>query len=99
MDEYIGVPESAPQCFRRYLEDHIINLVNPGKVRFLGDAPSINEECQRYGNLLIEHPVDIVCCGIGENGHLAFNDPRWQISWIRRSPRLWNYRRNVSNSR
>ena len=76
MDEYIGLPESSPQCFRKYLEDHIINLVNPGEVHFLnGDAPSIADECQRYGNLLVEHPVDIVCCGIGENGHLAFNDP------------------------
>ncbi len=76
MDEYIGLPKSAPQWFRRYLEDHIVNLVNPGEVHFLnGDAPSISDECQRYGNLLVKHPVDIVCCGIGENGHLAFNDP------------------------
>ncbi len=76
MDEYIGLPKSAPQYFHRYLEEHIINLVKPGQVHFLnGDAPSISEECRRYGDLLINHPVDIVCCGIGENGHLAFNDP------------------------
>lgn len=76
MDEYIGLPKSAPQYFHKYVEDHITNLVKPGEVHFLnGDAPSISDECKRYGNLLIEHPVDIVCCGIGENGHLAFNDP------------------------
>jgi len=76
MDEYIGLPENAPQLFRKYLEDHIINLVHPGQVHFInGSAPSLTDECRRYGRLIVEHPLDIVCCGIGENGHLAFNDP------------------------
>lgn len=76
MDEYVGLPPGSPQSFRRYLEDHIINLVHPGEVHFLnGNAGSLADECQRYARLLVEHPVDIVCCGIGENGHLAFNDP------------------------
>jgi len=76
MDEYIGLPDDAPQLFRRYLEDHIMNLVRPGAVHFIrGNAPSSAGECQRYAQLILDHPVDIVCCGIGENGHLAFNDP------------------------
>jgi glucosamine-6-phosphate deaminase len=76
MDEYIGLPENSPQHFRNYLEEHIINLVHPGEVHFLnGNAESIADECRRYSELLVDNPVDIVCCGIGENGHLAFNDP------------------------
>lgn len=76
MDEYVGLPENSPQRFRKYLEDHIMNLVNPGEVQFLnGNTTSIKEECERYAKLLQDNPVDIVCCGIGENGHLAFNDP------------------------
>lgn len=75
MDEYVGLPDDSPQQFRKYLEDHIINLVNPGQVHFLNGNASMAEECQRYSKLIIDNPVDIVCCGIGENGHLAFNDP------------------------
>src|SRR5690554_832654 len=76
MDEYVGLSVDSPQRFRKYLEDHIINLVHPGETHFLdGNAESLTDECQRYAKLLVEHPVDIVCCGIGENGHLAFNDP------------------------
>lgn len=76
MDEYIGLPDNAPQLFRKYLEDHIMDLVLPGEVHFLkGNTPSRAEECKRYAQLILDHPVDVVCCGIGENGHLAFNDP------------------------
>ena len=76
MDEYVGLAADSPQLFRKYLEDHIINLVHPGEAYFLdGNVESPEEECARYARLLVEHPVDIVCCGIGENGHLAFNDP------------------------
>lgn len=76
MDEYIGLPDDAPQRFQKYLEDHIMDLVHPGEVHFIrGNHHPITAECQRYERLIIDHPVDIVCCGIGENGHLAFNDP------------------------
>ena len=76
MDEYIGLPADSPQHFRKYLENHIMNLVHPREVHFLdGNAKSILDECQRYAQILLDNPVDIVCCGIGENGHLAFNDP------------------------
>lgn len=76
MDEYIGLPDNAPQLFRKYLKDHVMNLVHPGEVHFIkGNTTDNEEECKRYGQLIIDHPVDIVCCGIGENGHLAFNDP------------------------
>lgn len=76
MDEYVGLPEDSPQLFRRYLKDHIFDLVDIGQVHYLNpNTDSTPDECRRYAGLLRENPVDIVCCGIGENGHLAFNDP------------------------
>ena len=76
MDEYIGLPPDAPQGFGLFLRKHIFDLVQPGTVHYLnGQADDPNEECCRYAALLESNPVDIVCAGIGENGHLAFIDP------------------------
>lgn len=75
MDEYIGLPEDAPQRFSAFLCDHLFNIVKPGTVNLINCANSSVEECKRYGDLLNEAPIDIVCLGIGENGHIAFNDP------------------------
>ncbi len=76
MDEYIGLPVGAPQRFAKYLDDHIFNLVPFGEVYRLDYAASDKRaECDRYEKLLLQYPVDIVCLGIGENGHIAFNDP------------------------
>jgi len=76
MDEYIGLSPEAPQRFGNYLREHIFCKVNPGAVHYLdGNAKDLEEECVRYANVLRENPVDVVCAGIGENGHLAFNDP------------------------
>lgn len=76
MDEYVGLPPSAPQLFGCYLRERIWDTVNPGSVHFLnGNTSNLADECQRYSDLLRLHPADIVCGGIGENGHLAFNDP------------------------
>jgi glucosamine-6-phosphate deaminase len=75
MDEYIGLSEEAPQRFARYLRDHLFDLVKPGRVHLINSSGSIDEECRRYGELLREAPIDIICLGIGENGHIAFNDP------------------------
>jgi len=75
MDEYIGLPADAPQRFGRYLREHLFDLVKPGVVHLIDSANSIEAECKRYGELLRQGPIDIVCLGIGENGHIAFNDP------------------------
>jgi glucosamine-6-phosphate deaminase len=76
MDEYVGLTEQAPQSFRRYLKDHLFDKVQPGTIHLIrGEAADLQAECQRYAELLKKHPVDIVCAGIGENGHLAFIDP------------------------
>lgn len=76
MDEYIGLAPDAPQSFGKYLNEHIFSLLSFGSVNYLnGQASDIEAECARYSRLLQENPVDIVCLGIGENGHIAFNDP------------------------
>lgn len=75
MDEYIGLPKDAPQLFSRYLQDHLFSIVHPGEVHFIDSSRSIAHECKRYGDLIRQAPIDIVCLGIGENGHIAFNDP------------------------
>lgn len=76
LDEYCGLPESHPASFRRYLRERILESVKPGKVHFLrGDAEPVSVELERYEKLLRAEPIDIACIGIGENGHIAFNDP------------------------
>ena len=76
MDEYVGLPDDAPQGFGNFLRRGLFDRVSFGAVHFLnGNAPDIQAECDRYAALLNEAPIDIVCLGIGENGHIAFNDP------------------------
>ena len=76
LDEYVGVPDTHPASFRRYLRERIVERVHPRAFHFLaGDAPDPRAECRRVGALLQRAPVDVAFVGIGENGHLAFNDP------------------------
>jgi glucosamine-6-phosphate deaminase len=76
LDEYAGMDDSHPASFRKYLKERILDEVKPGKVHFLtGDATNLEEETEKYTSLLMENPVDLACIGIGENGHIAFNDP------------------------
>jgi glucosamine-6-phosphate deaminase len=76
LDEYIGIPETHPASFRRYLRERILDTVSPGKIYFInGDSKNLEDEMARYQSLLKRNPVDIACIGIGENGHIAFNDP------------------------
>ncbi len=76
MDEYVGLDAAASQGFGNFLKQRLFNLVPFHSVHLInGNAVNILEECTRYQNLLLEYTPDIVCMGIGENGHLAFNDP------------------------
>ncbi len=75
MDEYVGLDGDSPQSFSTYLKEHIFGLVPFRSVNCICGAADAESECARYGKLLADHPVDIVCLGIGENGHIAFNDP------------------------
>ena len=75
MDEYIGLPADAPQGFGNFLRERLFDKAPFHSVQYLnGLAEDPKAECARYGALL-EGGVDIVCMGIGENGHIAFNDP------------------------
>lgn len=75
MDEYIGLDEDAPQRFSTFLDTRLFSRVRPGTVHLIDGSADPAAECERYAALLQEAPIDIVCLGIGENGHLAFNDP------------------------
>lgn len=76
MDEYCGLEKDAPQRFARFLADAVFDRVPFRSIHYLNDGGTDpEEECSRYGALLLEYPTDIVCLGIGENGHIAFNDP------------------------
>lgn len=76
MDEYIGLDSQAPQGFGNFLKDRLFGKKPFKNVFYLnGNANDLDEECRRYEALLTNYPSDIVCMGIGENGHIAFNDP------------------------
>ena len=76
MDEYIGLAADAPQGFGNFLKEHIFGLADFLSVHYIDiSATDAQAECARYAALLKEYPTDIVVMGIGENGHIAFNDP------------------------
>lgn len=76
MDEYIGLSSDAPQGFGNFLKAHIFSIANFKSVNYIDiSAQDPMLECERYAKLLKEYPTDIVVMGIGENGHIAFNDP------------------------
>ena len=77
LDEYIGLGADHPASFRKFLKERFVDKV-PGlkAVHFVnGDTDDPQQECQRLGDIIAAHPIDVALIGIGENGHLAFNDP------------------------
>ncbi|MBQ9131375.1 MAG: glucosamine-6-phosphate deaminase [Clostridia bacterium] len=75
MDEYAGLGLEDPQSFARYLQDHIFSKAPFASVHFIPAKLESREACAAYTRLLEEYPTDVVCMGIGENGHIAFNAP------------------------
>ncbi len=76
LDEYIGVPGTHPASFRKYLKERLIDKVHPGTVHLIkGDPEDPQLECERLNGIISKGTIDVVFVGIGENGHLAFNDP------------------------
>jgi glucosamine-6-phosphate deaminase len=76
LDEYIGLPETHPASFRHYLRTRLLDVVHPGRVHWInGNATEPHQEYGRLGRLMPADGVDLAFVGIGENGHLAFNDP------------------------
>lgn len=76
LDEYLGITAEHTASFRRYMQERVEKQVNPKKFHYIeGDTLQPVAECDRYTKLLQAQPIDLCCLGIGENGHLAFNDP------------------------
>ncbi|HQZ11758.1 MAG TPA: 6-phosphogluconolactonase [Devosia sp.] len=75
MDEYIGLPTGAPERFASWLDQHVFDRAPFGQVHRIVPEPDAQRAVAGYAALLNEAPIDIVCLGIGVNGHLAFNDP------------------------
>ncbi len=75
LDEYVGMPEFHPASFRKYLRERLISKVGMGTYYLLNAEKDPAAECRRVGAILREAPIDVAFVGIGENGHLAFNDP------------------------
>ncbi len=75
LDEYVGLPESHPASFRRYLRERLITPVNLRRHHLLAAEVDPDQTCRTVGAALAAGPIDVAFAGIGENGHLAFNDP------------------------
>lgn len=76
LDEYIGLPITHPASFRKYLKERFLSKVSPLKAVYLiNGEENPAQECEKLGALIRNHPIDVALVGIGENGHLAFNDP------------------------
>jgi glucosamine-6-phosphate deaminase len=75
MDEYVGVGPDHPAGFQRWIRERITQRARPRTAHYLDGLAPPDQECARYAALLAEQPLDLCCLGIGENGHLAFNDP------------------------
>ncbi len=77
LDEYLGFGPDHPASFRKYLQERFVDRVGPLRATYFiqGEAEDPYAECRRVGAILQNHPIDVACIGIGENGHLAFCDP------------------------
>lgn len=76
MDEYLGLPESHAASFRNYMKKRVESILHPKAFHYLnGESDQPIRECDRYTRLLQAQTIDLCCLGIGENGHIAFNDP------------------------
>ncbi|HYJ64550.1 MAG TPA: glucosamine-6-phosphate deaminase [Parafilimonas sp.] len=75
LDEYIGLPITHPASFRKYLQERFISKVNLKNVYLINSEANPQQACEKLGELILHHPIDVALVGIGENGHLAFNDP------------------------
>ena len=75
LDEYLGLPMTHPASFRRYLKERLVDRVRLQAFHYIDGEAEPEEECRRVGELVAAGPIDVALIGIGENGHLAFNDP------------------------
>lgn len=75
LDEYVGITDAHPASFKRYLTDRFVSKVNPGKAHLIDGSRPAEETIAELTELINESPIDVGLIGIGENAHIAFNDP------------------------
>ncbi len=75
LDEYIGLTIEHPASFRKYLKERFVSKVNPKEFHYINADVNPEKECERLNKIIAQYPIDVSFVGIGENGHLAFNDP------------------------
>lgn len=75
LDEYIGISETHPASFRKYLKERFVDLVSLEKFIYVNGETDPDQECIRLKEIISKYPIDVAFVGIGENSHLAFNDP------------------------
>ena len=75
LDEYVGMPMTHPASFRKYLKERFINKVHPGAYFFVNGEGDIQKNIETLTKEIRKAPIDVALVGIGENGHIAFNDP------------------------
>jgi len=75
MDEYVGIAPDHPAGFQKWIRQRIVEPTSPRAAHYVEGVGDVGATCARYADLLAENPLDLCCLGIGENGHLAFNDP------------------------
>lgn len=75
LDEYIGMSELHPASFRKYLKERFVDIVSPKEFIYVNGETEPEQECVRLKKFISKHPIDVAFVGIGENSHLAFNDP------------------------
>lgn len=75
LDEYINIDKDHPASFRKYLKERFVDLIPIKEFHYINPGDDPQKECDRLNKIIIDYPIDIAFVGIGENGHLAFNDP------------------------
>jgi glucosamine-6-phosphate deaminase len=75
LDEYIGLSINHKASFRKFLRERLVDIVHPGNFYYIDGEVNPGLECRRLNDIILEHPIDVAFVGIGENSHLAFNDP------------------------
>ncbi|MEJ0033454.1 MAG: glucosamine-6-phosphate deaminase [Bacteroidota bacterium] len=75
LDEYIGLSISHKASFRKFLKERLVDIVHPGNFYYIDGEVNPDLECRRLNDIIKKHPIDVAFVGIGENSHLAFNDP------------------------
>ena len=75
LDEYIGLPIEHPASFRKYLKERFVDKININQFFYVNGDYEPKQECERLADIINQHPIDVAFVGIGENSHLAFNDP------------------------